>query len=81
MAETMDEGMTDTMPSQAGMGLVVTKTLPGTGIMMLRMEADTQPEIIHLHDPLHQEALIAALEGAMEGVMAEEVVAEAEVWL
>ena len=40
-----DEGMTDTVLSQAGRGLVVMKILPGTGIMTLRTEAGDQPEI------------------------------------
>ena len=71
----------DTVPSQAGRGLVIIKTLPGTGITMLWMEASTQPETIHLHHPLHKASIIAALEEAKEGVVAEEVVAEAKVWL
>jgi len=69
------------VPSQAGRGLVVIKTLPGTGIMTLRMEADTRLKTIHLHHPLHLVAIILALEEAKESVVAEEVVAEVEVWL
>ena len=41
-----DEGTTDTVPSQAGRGLIIMKTLPGAEIMMFRMEAGDQPETI-----------------------------------
>lgn len=73
------EGTTDTMPSQAGKGLVTMKTLPGTGIMTLRTEAGDQPEITQLLHPLHQAAITMAPKEANEGVVVEEVVAEAEV--
>ena len=76
-----DEGMTDTMLSQDGSGLIVMKTLPGTGIMTIRTEAGDQPETIQLLHPLHQVAITTAHKEAKEGVMVEEVVAEAEVRL
>ena len=41
-----NEGTMDTVPRQAGRGLVTMKTLPGTGIMTLRREAGGQPASI-----------------------------------
>ena len=79
--QLMDEGTMDTMLSQAGRGLVVMKILLGTGITMLQTKAGDQPETIQLLHPLHQVAITTALREAREGVMVEEVVAEAEVWL
>ena len=76
-----DEGTTDTVPRQAGRGLVTMKTLPGTGIMTLRTEAGDQPEITQLLHPLRQVAITTAPKEAKEGVVVEEVVAEAEVRL
>jgi len=71
----------DTVPRQAGKGLVTMKTLPETGIMTLRTEAGDQPEITQLLHSLHQVATTTALKEAREGVVVEEVVAEAEVRL
>ena len=76
-----DEGTTNTVPSQAGRGLVATKTLPRTGIMTLWMEAGDQPEITQLLHPLHQVAITTALKEAREGVVVEVAVAEDEVRL
>ena len=76
-----DEGTTGTMLGQAGRGLITMKTLPGTGIMTLRTEAGEQPKTIQLPHPLHQVVITTALKGDKEDDVAEEVVAEAEVWL
>ena len=81
IGETTDEGTTSTVPSQAGRGLVVMKILPRTGIMTLQTEAGDQPEIIQLLHLLHQVAITMAPKEAKEGVVVEEVVAEAEVRL
>ena len=78
---TTDEGTTETMPAQAGRGLVVVKTLPGIGIMTFRTEAGDQPETIQLPHPLHHTVITTAPKEAKEGVVVEEVVAEAEVRL
>ena len=69
------------MLAQAGRGLVVVKILAGTGIMTLRTEAGDQPEKIQLLHPLRQVAITTAPREAIEGVVVEEVVAEAEVRL
>ena len=57
------------------------KTLPGTGIMTLWMEAGEQPETIQLPHPHHQVVITTALKGDKEDDMTGEVVAEAEVRL
>ena len=81
MVGTTDEKMTETMPVQAGRGLVVVKTLPETRIMTLRTEAGDQPETIQLLHSLHHTVITKAPMEGKEDDMAEEVVAEAEVRL
>ena len=81
VVQMTDEGTMDTMLGQAGRGLVTMKTLPRTGIMTLRMEADNQPEITQLLHSLRRVAITTSPKEAKEGVVVEEVVAEAEVRL
>ena len=76
-----DEGTTDTVLGQAGRVLVMMKTLPGTGIMTPQTETGDQPEKTQLLHLLRQVAITTAPREAMEGVVVEEVVAEAEVRL
>ena len=78
---TMDEGTADTMLGQDGRGLVMMKTLPGTGIMTPQTETGDQPEKTQLLHPLRQVAITTAPREALEGVVVEEVAAEAEVRL
>ena len=81
MVGTTDEETMETIPVQAGRGLVIVKILPGTGIMTLRTEANDQPKTIQLPHPLHQAVITTTPKEGKEDDVAEEVVAEAEVRL